>query len=150
MNGTNPAEEAGSEGVGTHPDRTSPVDAFDLSMGRVTDGSGALWDERPDEAATVVRPVPGARPGETIATGADHRWTAYQTDGQIVAACYANGGLLRRDLSGWWTAGARGQRCRVDDSTVAAVVGTVPDGWPVLPEQAPLIGAETLTEGRPG
>ncbi|HXH57704.1 hypothetical protein [Iamia sp.] len=96
---------------------------------------------------TAVHPCPGARPGETIAAGPGYRWIVYVTDDVVAAACYADGRLLRRDLAGWWTAGPRGQRHPVADRTVAAIVGTAPDGWPVLDEQAPLLGAELLADG---
>lgn len=96
------------------------------------------------ECAVGGHPAPGAGPGETIAIGSGHRWVAYGLDGIMAAACYAAGGLLRRDLRGWWTAGPRGERHPVPDRMVAAIVGTVPAGWPVLAEQAPLLGAELL------
>lgn len=86
-------------------------------------------------------PAPGARPGETIAVGPGYRWTVYGIDGTTVAACYLSGGLLRRDLSGWWTAGPLGERRPVTDRDVASAVGTAPDDWPVLAEQVPLLGA---------
>ncbi len=86
----------------------------------------------------------GARPGELIASGPGCRWLAYALDGTMVAAVYVDGRLLRRDLRGWWAAGPRGQRQPVPDRTVAALLGTVPARWPVLAEQAPLLGAELL------
>lgn len=89
-------------------------------------------------------PAPGVRPGETIAIGPGYRWVAYSTEGVMVAACYPAGRLLRRSVAGWWTAGPRGERHPVADRTVAALVGTVPAGWPVLEEQAPLLGAAVL------
>lgn len=92
----------------------------------------------------VAHPCPGARPGETIAVGPGHRYIAYQADGMMVAALYIHGRLLRRDLAGWWTAGPRGQRHPVPDLTVADLLGTVPDEWPILDEQAPLLGTELL------
>lgn len=92
-------------------------------------------------------PCPGARPGETIAAGPGYRWLAYQTDGTMCAACYCDGRLLRRDVAGWWSAGPRGQRHSVADRSVAALLGTAPDGWPVLDEQAPILGAELLDDG---
>ncbi|HXH58907.1 hypothetical protein [Iamia sp.] len=99
---------------------------------------------RPATPLAGMHPCPGAHPGEVIAIGPDHRWIAYATAGVMVAACYLEGRLLRRDLAGWWTAGPRGQRHPVQDRTVAALLGTAPDGWPVLDEQAPLLGAELL------
>lgn len=87
-----------------------------------------------------------ARPGETIAIGPGYRWAAYGIDGTVVAACYLGGRLLRRDLAGWWTAGPRGERHPVPDRTVAALLGTVPAGWPVRAEQAPLLGAAVLRD----
>jgi len=84
------------------------------------------------------------RPGELIDAGPGYRWLAYQADGEMVAACYADGRLLRRDLRGWWCAGPRGQRRSVPDATVASLLRSVPDGWPVLVEQAPLLGVEVL------
>ncbi len=95
-------------------------------------------------AAELSHPTPGARPGELIAIGPRARWLAYQVDGQVVAAVYLGGRLLRRDLAGWWTAGPRGERCAVADVAVAALVGCIPDSWPVLAEQAPLLGVELL------
>lgn len=92
----------------------------------------------------VAHPVPGARPGELIAVGPRHRWIAYQVDDQVVAAAYLDGALLRRDLCDWWAADLLGQRGAVPDVIVAALLGTVPAGWPVLVEQAPLLGAELL------
>ncbi len=94
--------------------------------------------------ADVDHPVPGARAGEVIAVGPRHRWIAYGIDGYVVAASYLDGRLVRRDLTGWWTAGPRGERCPVTDADVAALVGCVPDGWPVLAEHAPLLGTEAL------
>lgn len=92
-----------------------------------------------------MHPCPGARPGETIAVGPGHRYIAYQADeGMVVAALYLDGRLLRRDLAGWWCAGPRGERHPVADRDVAALLGSVPDGWPVLDEQAPILGTELL------
>lgn len=91
-------------------------------------------------------PVPGVRPGETIALGPDYRWLAYETEGQVAAACYVAGRLLRRDMAGWWVAGPRGERHPVPDRIVAALVGTAPEGWPVLAEQAPLLGVAALRD----
>lgn len=89
-------------------------------------------------------PAPGARPGETISVGPEHRWVAYESLGTMCAAAYLQGHLLRRDLAGWWITDVIGGRVPVDDLTVARLVGTVPDGWPVLEEQAPLLGVELL------
>lgn len=97
-------------------------------------------------AAELCHPAPGARPGELIAVGPRARWVAYQVDGQVVAAVYLGGRLLRRDLAGWWTAGPRGERCPVSDVDVAPLVGTAPDGWPVLAELEPLLGVEALAD----
>lgn len=117
MNGESPTE-AGLTGVGTLPDPTSVSDPH---------------------------PAPGARPGELIAIGPGHRWLAYQIDGEMVAALYIDGGLLRRDLAGWWVASFMGERRAVADRVVAPLVGSVPDGWPVLACQAPLLGQVRLT-----
>lgn len=92
----------------------------------------------------ISPPAPGARPGELIAIGPNHRYLAYQIDGEIVAACYLEGALLRRDLAGWWVASFMGERRAVDDRTVAPLVGSVPDGWPVLACQTPLLGQALL------
>ncbi len=89
-------------------------------------------------------PCPGARPGETIAIGPRHRWMAYQADDEVVAAVYVDGRLLRRDMAGWWRAGPGGERMGVADADVAPLVGSVPDGWPVLAEVAPLLGVALL------
>lgn len=94
---------------------------------------------------TTTHPSPGARPGETIAIGPGYRWAAYRIDdGTMVAACYLDGRLLRRDLHRWWTAGGHGQRQPVADRRVAALLETAPLGWPVLDEQAPLLGVAEL------
>lgn len=96
---------------------------------------------------TTRHPSPGARPGETIAIGPGYRWAAYGIDdGTMRAACYVGGRLLRRDLRGWWTAGPVGQRQPLPDRTVAALLGTAPTWWPVLDEQAPLLGAAVLRD----
>jgi hypothetical protein len=86
----------------------------------------------------VEHPCPGARHGEVIAVGPNHRVIAYEIDGTMAAAVYHGGSLLRRDGRGWWTAGARGGRIPVADTAVASLVGAIPDAWPVLAEQAPL------------
>lgn len=104
-------------------------------------------DDQPTRstATTWMHPAPGARPGELIAAGPlGYRWVAYQTDGVIVAACYLRHRLVRRDLQGWWYAGPKGIRCLLPDRVVAQLVGSAPDGWPVLEEQAPLLGADAL------
>jgi len=90
-------------------------------------------------------PCPGARPGETIAVGPTYRWMAYAATDEMVAACYVDGRLLRRDVAGWWCAGWPGERLPMADGAVAPLVGSPPDGWPVLAEQAPLLGADALT-----
>lgn len=89
-----------------------------------------------------AHPCPGARPGETIAIGPGYRWIAYATEGVMVAACYSQGGLMRRDLRGWWVAGFLGERLSVKDPVVAGIVGTGPDGWPMLQEQVGLAETE--------
>ncbi len=92
----------------------------------------------------VDHPTPGARAGEAIAIGPGYRWVAYECDGTMAAAAYVRGRLLRRDIAGWWVAGARGERSAVADLDVAPLVGTVPAEWPVLAEQVPLLGDELL------
>lgn len=99
-------------------------------------------------AVELDHPCPGARPGELLAVGPNRRVIAYEIDGTMAAAVYYLGSLLRHDASGWWTAGARGERHAVADVAVAALVGSIPDGWPVLAEQAPLLGAELLGVAR--
>lgn len=99
-------------------------------------------DTAPAPADAGMHPAPGARPGELIAAGPDHRWIAYESDGVMCVACHL-GGLLRHDLAGWWVAGFSGGRRPVDDRIVATV-GTAPDGWPALDGQAPLLGPEAL------
>jgi hypothetical protein len=89
----------------------------------------------------VGHPCPGAQAGERLVIGSDHSVIAYQADdGTMVAAAHLRGSLLRRDHRGWWTAGPRGERCPVAVSAVAALVGCLPDGWPCLAEQSPLLG----------
>lgn len=98
-------------------------------------GTGALTS--PADPAT-------AGPGDVLTIGPGYRWLAYRADdGTMLAACYV-GGLLRRDLRGWWTAGPAGQRRPVDDAAVAAALGSAPEGWPVRSEQAPLLGTAVL------
>ena len=82
----------------------------------------------------------GARPGQTISRGEGYRWVAYQVGADICAALYISGRLLRRDLEGWWVANFRGERVSVDGDPVARLRATVPDGWPLLPEQDELAG----------
>lgn len=84
------------------------------------------------------------RPGELITAGPGHQWLVYQTEGVMVAAVYVDGRLLRRDLRGWWCAGPRGQRRSLPDAIVASLLRSVPDGWPVLVEQLPLLGVDVL------
>lgn len=95
--------------------------------------------------AELDHPCPGARPGEVLAVGPRHRWIAYQLDDEVVAAVYLDGRLLRRDATGWWRAGPRGEREAAAKADVAQLLGLVPDGWPVIDEQAPLLGVEALT-----
>lgn len=97
-----------------------------------------------ENSRTDMHPAPGACPGETVAIGPGHRWLAYAAEGGMVVACYPDGRLLRRDMAGWWAAGPRGERHPVPDGVVAALVGTAPEGWPVLDEQAPLLGVAAL------
>lgn len=124
-----------------HPATEAAAIGFDLFH---ADGDqGHLLDIK-EMPPSTDHPAPGARPGEVIAIGPAHRWIAYQTDGHVVAACYLAGGLLRRDLAGWWTATFLGERNPVADSTVAPLVGSVPDGWPVLACQGPLLGKSLL------
>ena len=109
---------------------------------RVPNQPWAVHQQIADEAP---HPCPGAQPGELIAAGPGYRWRVYEvTDGTMAAAVYLDTGLLRRDMRGWWVAGPAGGRVPVPDAVVAELVGSIPDAWPVLDEQAPLLGAEEL------
>lgn len=87
----------------------------------------------------MTSPLPGAKPGETLALGPNYRWMVYQCRDGLAAAIYVGGALLRRDRRGWWRADARGQRVPVADRDVAELVGTAPPTWPVIDEQYPLV-----------
>ena len=81
----------------------------------------------------------GARPGQTISRGEGYRWVAYSYEpGEMCAAVYVGGKLLRRDLEGWWVAGYLGNRFAVSGDPVARLSATVPAGWELHPEQEEL------------
>lgn len=84
----------------------------------------------------------GARPGERIGEGNGYWWTAYEyAPGQMCAAVYVGGRLLRRDVRGWWVAGYLGERVPVSGDPVGRLSATVPASWPLHPEQVELGGS---------
>lgn len=97
----------------------------------------AIAGTRAEGAAVAVR----ARAGDTLAEGHVYRWVAYELSaGDMVAALYVEGRLLRRDTRGWWVANFHGRRIPVKGDPVAYLHGTHPPGWDLHPEHAELDG----------
>lgn len=77
-----------------------------------------------------------------------YAWVVYEwAPGVMCAAVYVAGRLLRHDLRGWWVADYHGKRQPVVGDPVAALHDTVPDGWPIHPEQVDLLVAEVPDRG---
>jgi hypothetical protein len=78
-----------------------------------------------------------------LVRGLGYCWKAYQLVGELVAACYVDGRLLRRDMHGWWVATYHGDKRRLTGDVADRLRGTSPVGWPVPLEQAALLKAVT-------